>query len=247
MAPSDTYQQFAYVYDDILGHAVFPAIRRLLDLLVERYPTDDRTHLDLACGTGLAMEYFARKGYRSTGVDDSLMMLRVARERGTRLVAGDLRRIPLRRCFSRITCLNDSINHLVALPELVDCFRSVRPLMNTESLFVFDMSDETIFSISAGHPYHSRSERHEVTIASQYSLQSRLRTVQVRGWVRSADHRHAIDETYWQRAYSRDEIGHALSAAALLPDEVLTFDPFPEQIRRDQAFVYIVKAGERCY
>ncbi|HWW61421.1 MAG TPA: class I SAM-dependent methyltransferase, partial [Thermoanaerobaculia bacterium] len=126
--PED-YASFAYAYDKALGARFFRAVRRVLDDALEKHPTPKRTHLDIACGTALAVEHMRAKGWRSTGVDASLPMLHVARPRASRLIAGDIRSLPLRSTFARITCLYDSLNHMLEREELVAAFRSVRGVM----------------------------------------------------------------------------------------------------------------------
>jgi predicted TPR repeat methyltransferase len=73
------YGAFAYAYDKALGERYFRAIRRRLDDALERFPPPAQTHLDVACGTGLAMRHLARRGFATTGVDLSLPMLQMAR------------------------------------------------------------------------------------------------------------------------------------------------------------------------
>ncbi len=77
----EAYGAFAYAYDKALGQRFFRAVQRLLDQTLDRYPTPKRTHLDLACGTGLVLNAFRQRGWRSTGVDASLAMLQVAQRR----------------------------------------------------------------------------------------------------------------------------------------------------------------------
>src|SRR5437870_12676495 len=73
------YGAFAYAYDKALGERYFRAIRRMLDDVLERFPVPPaKTHLDVACGTGLAMRHFARRGFVTTGIDNSMPMLRLA-------------------------------------------------------------------------------------------------------------------------------------------------------------------------
>ena len=81
MTASESYGAFAYAYDQALGQRYFRAVRRLLAEVLERYPATVTTHLDVACGTGLAMPFFASRGFDSTGVDLSLVMLQLARAR----------------------------------------------------------------------------------------------------------------------------------------------------------------------
>jgi len=59
----------------------FQAASRLLGEILERQETNGRSHLDVACGTGLAVPFFEGRGFRSIGVDLSLPMLRMARLR----------------------------------------------------------------------------------------------------------------------------------------------------------------------
>src|SRR3954471_10284367 len=103
-ASAESYGAFAWAYDQALGRRFFRAVQRMLVQSLEERPPAEMTHLDIACGTGYAMELFARRGFRSVGVDLSLPMLQIARTRVRRLVCADLRALPLRRTFARITC-----------------------------------------------------------------------------------------------------------------------------------------------
>src|SRR4051794_3876672 len=49
---AESYGAFAYAYDQALGDRYFRAVRRLLAQMLERYPSESKTHLDVACGTG---------------------------------------------------------------------------------------------------------------------------------------------------------------------------------------------------
>src|SRR5579864_9396063 len=80
---SEAYASFAYAYDQALGQRFFRAIRRLLRRAIEQHPPRVKTHLDVGCGTAIAVEYFQRLGYRSVGVDLSLSMLQLGRRRAS--------------------------------------------------------------------------------------------------------------------------------------------------------------------
>jgi len=56
--PADAYGAFARVYDKALGELFFHGVALVLRALEAEYPTERRTHLDIACGTGLAMRHF---------------------------------------------------------------------------------------------------------------------------------------------------------------------------------------------
>lgn len=145
MSAAESYGAFAYAYDQALGERYFRAVRRLLADVLDRYPSASMTHLDVCCGTGLAMPFFAGRGFVSTGVDISPVMLNVARKRARRLVGGDTRALPLRTAFSRITCLYDSLNHLLDPRDLAAAFREIAGVMDGDSLFIFDMNHPEIY------------------------------------------------------------------------------------------------------
>jgi len=225
------YGAFAYAYDKALGERFFKSARRMLDELLERYPSRSQTHLDVACGTGLVTEFFASKGWQSVGVDASLAMLDVARSRAARLVAADFRALPLRATFARITCLYDSLNHLKNRTDLVAAFRAVRRVMSSESLFLFDMNHPDIYPEVWGmkEPFVATGEDYHLEIATAFRRRDAIGRALVTGWAAPAGRRRiAIHETHEQRAYSEREIVEALTDAALAPVEVLDFDPYNE-------------------
>jgi SAM-dependent methyltransferase len=225
------YGAFAYAYDQALGERFFKAARKQLETLIGRYPSPTRTHLDLACGTGLTLEFFASKGWKSTGVDASLTMLAVARERARDLVAGDFRALPLRGTFSRITCLYDSLNHLKNRADLVAAFRSVRRVMAKESLFFFDMNHPDIYPEIWGmkEPFVASGPGYHLEIATSFRRRDGIGRALVTGWAMPvAGRRVEIRETHEQRAYSEREIVESLGDAGLSVVEVIDFDPYNE-------------------
>jgi len=206
-------------------------VRRVLDDVLFKYPARAKTHLDLACGTGYAIEYFEKRGFRSTGVDASVSMLAIGRKRASRLFAADMRALGLRRTFARITCLYDSLNHMQTREDLVAAFACVRAVMNAESLFFFDMNHPDIYPAVWGmrEPYVSDGADHHLEIATRYQRRDKRAFGVVTGWATIANgERVAINETHEQHAWSEREITACLSEARLEVVEVIDFDPFQE-------------------
>lgn len=231
MVRKEDYGAFAYAYDQALGDRFFRAVSRVLWQVMEKYPTPLRTHLDVACGTGLAIDFFRGHGWRSVGIDASLPMLRIARRRTARLAAGDFRALPLRGTFARITCLYDSLNHLPDRVELTAAFRSIRRLMGPDSLLLFDMNHPDIYPAVWGmrDPFVAVGPDYRLEIATTWRKREGLGRALVTGWsVLPGGERIEIRELHEQRAYREREIVEALSAAGLAPVEVLDFDPYDE-------------------
>lgn len=227
---NEAYGAFAYAYDKGLGERFFGAVKGVLQDALERHPTPKRTHLDIACGTGLTLAFFRDRGWTSVGVDASVPMLELARKRGGSVVAGDMRALPLRRKFARITCLYDSLNHLLERADLVDAFRSARSVMDDDSLFFFDVNHPEIYPVVWGltEPFVAAGRDYRLEIATSYRKREKLGRAKVTGWAKIEGRKVEIHEEHRQRAYTEKEIVAALAEAGLAPVDVLDFDPYGE-------------------
>jgi len=244
----EAYAAFAYAYDEALGKRFFKAVRVLVEAQLAKHPTVDKTHLDIACGTGLALESFAKRGWKSTGVDASIEMLTMARSRTKRLVAGDFRALPLRGTFARITCLYDSLNHLRERNDLVAAFRSMRRLMSDQSLLLFDINHPEIYPAVWGmsEPFVADGKDYHLEIATTYRKRDATGNARVTGWATlPGGTRAAIDEQHQQRAWKEREITEALAAAELAPLDVIEFDPYGEAEALDVAAVKLFYVCQR--
>lgn len=244
---TEAYDAFAYAYDQALGKRFFNAVKRLLTELLARHSVDARTHLDLACGTGLAMQYFLQRGWSSTGIDASLPMLNVARRRARRLVAADLVRLPLRSSFGCITSLYDSLNHLSDTGELEIALREARAHMDAGSLLIFDINHPDIYPRVWGmdEPFVSSGPQHHLELATSFSRRTQTARGRARGWADVRGKRVPIDEVHEQRVFSLDDVHSALGRARLRCLEVVDFDPFREERREEKVkVVFVCRAAE---
>lgn len=225
------YEAFAYAYDRALGERFSAPCARVIDEVLIRHRPAGHQHLDIACGTALAIPHLEETGFRSTGVDFSLSMLQQARRRSPRLVGGDIRRLPFRGSFDLLTCLYDSLNHLLDPEQLTEAFRSIRGVMNHGSLFLFDMNHPDIYPAIWGtkEPFVSSGSDHLLRMHTRFSRRERIATATVTGWARvPGQKRLAIDEVHRQRAYDEEEIRRCLGAASIEVVEFIPFDPFGE-------------------
>lgn len=237
---SESYGAFAYAYDQALGQRFFRAMRRILAKNLERFPVKKKTHLDVACGTGLAIDFFAKRGFRCVGVDLSLPMLRLARKRARHRVAADMRKLPLRGKFARVTCLYDSLNHLKNINDLRITFSAMADALDDDGLLLFDVNHPEIYPEIWGNddPFVADGRDYHLEMATKYRSRDRIAHAMVTGWAQlPSGGRVEIREMREQRAYSEREVVDALASAALAPLEVMEFDPYAEGRRVKLFFV----------
>lgn len=230
---NEAYGAFAYAYDQSLGNRFFRSVSKLLTRFLSRYPVSQRTHLDLACGSGLALDFFVNLGFESTGVDASIPMLEVAKARSSRVIAGDIRALPMVHTFGVVTCLFDSLNHLQSEADLEAAFREARACMTEGSLFLFDVNDPEIYPVVWGvkEPFVANGPDFHLELATSYDRASRLARALVTGWAMAGNTRVPIEEEHRQRAYEPRQIVAALGSAGLAPLERVSFDPYGESRR----------------
>ncbi|HUO85282.1 MAG TPA: methyltransferase domain-containing protein [Thermoanaerobaculia bacterium] len=227
----EAYGDFAWAFDQSLGRTFFAAIGPLIDALIRKYAPAGNRHLDLACGTGLALEWLGTKGWKSVGVDASLPMLSIAAGRAKHLVGGDLRALPLAGgSFSLVTCLYDSLNHLLQPEDLIAALREAKRLMAGEAVLIFDVNhpDAYVDAWASADPFIAEGSDFRLELHTRYSQMRRLAHARVLGWARRAGRRVAIEEERTQRAYTRRDIERALERSGLRTLEILDFDPFGE-------------------
>jgi len=138
---------FARVYDaKWSGFA-----RQVAPLLLDFYAAtaigrQNKTVLDLCCGTGHLALYFLERGYRVVGIDLSEHMLYFAQEKARRYIeSGEARFVQSDACdfvleerFGLVVSTYDSLNHLEDERRLRQCFQCVRAV--SKGFFIFDLN-----------------------------------------------------------------------------------------------------------
>ena len=80
------------------------------------------------------------RGYIITGLDGSSLMLDYAKEnaKAVEFIQADARDFNLGRKFQAITCLFDSINHLLNQDDVLLVFKNIYEHLEEHGIFVFD-------------------------------------------------------------------------------------------------------------
>jgi SAM-dependent methyltransferase len=98
--------------------------------------------LDLACGTGRHSVLLSIEGYDMVGLDLSLNLLKIARNRGSNIqvVMGDMRFLPFKtKALSAAISLDTSFDYLPSEQDDLQSLRTLRDTLLQDSLFIVDV------------------------------------------------------------------------------------------------------------
>ena len=134
------YDIFAKFYDSVMGDR--PEESSRIEKVIKQYNPEAKNLLDLGCGTGTFLKYFLEHGFQVEGIDLSEEMLSIARQKlpEVQLSQQDMTSFSLPHKFDAITCLFDSINHLVEYIGWEDVFSRAHSHLNKDGLFIFDIN-----------------------------------------------------------------------------------------------------------
>ncbi len=142
----EIYTGFAEIYDQIMCSVDYEAWADYIEQLLGRFAKKPSSLVDLACGTGSSTLPFARRGYRTAGVDISAAMLERARckaaQNGLRVAfyEQDLCRLDLPEKYDLALLFQDGFNYILSKEKLARAIRQVYHALNPSSLFIFDLT-----------------------------------------------------------------------------------------------------------
>ncbi|MCM3692352.1 class I SAM-dependent DNA methyltransferase [Neobacillus niacini] len=140
-----SYEQFAYLYDELMQDAPYDEWVRFVTEKLSKYQVNGKHLLDLACGTGELSLRFAKEGFSVTGVDLSADMLSVAQaktqEEGLAIpfFEQDMAHLEGHGEFDVIGVFCDSLNYLKSDEDVIHTFTSAYNHLTDSGIFFFDV------------------------------------------------------------------------------------------------------------
>ncbi len=164
---NDDYAALAPIYDR-LGMSSFA--ESLTSQIVAYAQTNDwvgRRIVDLGCGTGASVRWFATRGFNTTAIDLSSAMLTIAQKSinsdglGLQWLQGDFRALADLQAVDLVVSL-DTLNELNSLRDLELVFSAVHSALNPGKLFVFDL--HTIEGLAQRPPIAFAVDNDDLTV-----------------------------------------------------------------------------------
>ena len=146
--------------DDSGGYTEFPFTAEFYDYVepyltrsdvpffVEKATASGGEVLELGCGTGRVLIPIARAGVSITGLDLSISMLEVCRnklrsepdeiQQNANILQGDMRSFDLHRQFALVIIPFRPFQHLLRVEDQLACLHSVHHHLTPDGRFIFD-------------------------------------------------------------------------------------------------------------
>jgi len=244
------YSRYSALYDDLCQSDLSQAFVPLVEQSVQRYAVSGSCLLDLACGTGSAAILLTARGFTVTGVDLSSDMLKLAREK----VAGagvkvdfrqqDMARLDIAGPFDVVTCLYDSLNHLLDPKELVATFQGVVGVLAPGGIFIFDVNTAYCMEKEWGNRV---AEEHSsaAMLVHLYSFDpaTRIGTLELLCLRKGHGGVERFREVHHERGYTEDEVVAALDAAGLIALQEMSFPDLTPPREDSSRLVYVARRG----
>ena len=235
-----SYENFARVYDELMDNVPYEEWAQfILNLLQDRKITEGLV-LELGCGTGKLMSLLGKAGFDMIGVDNSVEMLQIAREKTSQdflYLLQDMREFELYGTVKAVISICDSVNYITKKEELRKVFQLVNNYLDPEGLFIFDFNTEYKYRELIGETVIAE-DREDVSFIwfNEYDEESHLNDIDLKVFVQEeGDIYRKFQEEHIQRGYTLDEIKQLLEESGLIfleaYEEYTTQAPQPDSGR----------------
>jgi ubiquinone/menaquinone biosynthesis C-methylase UbiE len=230
------FASIAPYYDRLMSFVNYPSWVTYIEKIIQLSSVREKYIVDLACGTGVCLGLWSRNGYEAVGLDKSLGMLQVCREKlsdrdNIVLINGDMRDFCLAKKVPVITCLYDSLNYLLTEADLLRCFRRVSEALKDDGIFVFDMN--TVHSLRdewGNNTFQRRDEDLFSVWSNSFNPNLNISSLSITLHVRRNGQEMVIGEFHQERGYPLSVIEDLLREAGFMSSlyRHLTFTPATE-------------------
>lgn len=135
------YTDFANIYDFLMADVPYQELVQNYIKMFNLYGKP-KSILDLGCGTGTITKMLSQKGYNTMGLDISIDMLVLAKEKDKKslYINQDMTRFELYQNVDAIISSLDCVNYITDKRDLKRMLGLVNKNLNNEGLFIFDIN-----------------------------------------------------------------------------------------------------------
>lgn len=216
------YGSFARVYDTFMDNVPYDEWAEEYGQIMRDHQIEDGIVLDLGCGTGSLTVRLQEQGYDMIGVDYSMEMLEIAREKSEGkdilYLEQDMREFELYGTVRAVLCVCDSINYILDPEEVIEVFSLVDNYLDPDGIFLFDFNTDYKYSQIIGDQVIAE-DREDMSFIwdNYYDAESKINEYALSIFVREKDDLYRkYEEYHYQKGYTLDEMKSYLEEAGLV-------------------------------
>lgn len=235
------YGGLSLIYDYLVAGVDFESWIDYVEKILSHYGYCPSSVLDLACGTGNTIIPFARRGYKTLGLDISGEMIAVARAKAREeclaidYLVGDLRSFKLNEPVELATCFHDGLNYLLTRSDLGDAFNCVADSLVEGGMFIFDLNAVKWIGEVDDNPVVIEEKDLTIIYRTIHDRENSLWSVNLTGFVREGELYRKFTENHRERGYDPEDVKTPLESAGLIllaVYDAFTFSPVHPGSRR---------------
>ncbi|MEE1228760.1 MAG: methyltransferase domain-containing protein [Lachnospiraceae bacterium] len=220
----ETYENFARVYDELMDNVPYEEWGKFIREKLVEDGISDGLALDLGCGTGKMTMLMGSYGYDMIGVDSSIDMLEIAREKAMDApqkylyLLQDMTEFELYGTVRAVVSVCDSVNYITDPDALLQVFKLVNNYLDPQGLFLFDFNTEHKYRDEIGSTVIAE-DRDDVSFIwyNEYDQEEHLNDIDLSVFVRRPDDLYQkFQEEHIQRGYTLEEIKSLLKKSGLV-------------------------------
>ncbi len=208
------YKEIAPYYDLLMKNIDYERWTSYLLHIAKVYSIQLTYVCDLGAGTGNSSIPIVNNFNNFVFLDKSFYMLREAikKKPDGLMIVGDFRNLPLKREFTLVYSLFDSLNYLINEEELRNCFKEVWRILLPDGFFIFDMN--TVKGIKVIALEGEKTEEIDgIYSIWRYKLQDDIITLYLTLFVKQKNNYKRIDEIHQERGYEPEMVNELLESA----------------------------------
>ena len=230
----NSYKNFANYYDRLMGEDVeYEKIADFIENIFTEYDIEPNLICDLACGTGNITIPMSKRGYEMIGIDKSVEMLEVARNKASSencdilFLNQSITKLDLFGTCDAFLCMIDGVNYILNPHSFENMLNKINTcFINPDGLFIFDISSFNKLSKTIGNnTFIYDGDDIFYSWENKFYKSKNLSEMYLNFFVREGKKGYKrFCERHLQRAYTEDEIKNALKNAGFT--DIKAFDGF---------------------
>ncbi len=236
MQAAKPFSLLASVYDEIMVDIKYEQWTDFILKILNKLDWQGEKVLDLGCGTGNSTLPFFARGFEVIGLDASIDMLKVAREKlpQIRFLQANFESFELNERFDLVISVFDSLNNLLSPEAFLRTARQVHKHLTTKGVFIFDFNTSlglrNIWDKGQAEGWINNIHYHW-----QYSFDENTKLVRVEAYCEYGQ--KEFTEIHYERAYEPSEVKELLGKAGF--ENILTVSfPSGKQSGKDNMRVW---------